>query len=297
MIYHALLPQEAARAPARGGLQPTPAGSRPIRRPLHPRRRRVDTMPAMTQAPSERIIPPSPRRNACSKSKRRRFSASSSTSTNPSSPPSRPSPRATAASSRWASASPASSARRSAPRSPRPALLRSSCIRPRPFMATWACSCAATSSLAISNSGETEELIRLLPSIKRVGAEIIAITGNPPSTLARGADHHLNAAISKEACPARTRTDRLDDRDARPRRRTGDGPPRAARLPEEDFAFLHPGGKLGKRFLRVHDLMHRGDEVPLVRESTDHARRDLRDVEEGLRHRRGRRTRPGDAAA
>ncbi len=49
---------------------------------------------------------------------------------------------------------------------------------------------------AISNSGETEELVRLLPSIKRIGAEIIAITGNPASTLARGADHHLNASIS-----------------------------------------------------------------------------------------------------
>jgi D-arabinose 5-phosphate isomerase GutQ len=52
--------------------------------------------------------------------------------------------------------------------------------------------------LAISNSGETEELVRLLPSIKRVGAEIIAITGNPTSTLARGADHHLNASISRK---------------------------------------------------------------------------------------------------
>ena len=55
--------------------------------------------------------------------------------------------------------------------------------------------------LAISNSGETEELVRLLPSIKRIGAEIVAITGNPNSSLARGADHHLSAAISKEACP------------------------------------------------------------------------------------------------
>src|SRR5947199_248883 len=55
--------------------------------------------------------------------------------------------------------------------------------------------------LAISNSGETEELVRLLPSVKRIGADLVAITGNPQSTLARGADHHLSAAISKEACP------------------------------------------------------------------------------------------------
>src|SRR5687768_14191607 len=122
--------------------------------------------------------------------------------------------------------------------------------------------------LAISNSGETEELIRLLPSIKRIGAEMIAITGNPTSTLARGADHHLNAAISKEACPlglaptaSTTATLALGDALAMALLvRRG--------FQEEDFAFLHPGGKLGKRFLRVRDLMHKGDEVPLVREST-----------------------------
>src|SRR5256886_17011407 len=55
--------------------------------------------------------------------------------------------------------------------------------------------------LAVSNSGETEELVRLLPSIKRIGAEIVAMTGNPSSTLAKTADYHLSAAISKEACP------------------------------------------------------------------------------------------------
>ena len=122
--------------------------------------------------------------------------------------------------------------------------------------------------LAVSNSGETEELVRLLPSIKRVGAEIIAITGNPASTLARGADHHLNAAISKEACPlglaptaSTTATLALGDALAMALLvRRG--------FKEEDFAFLHPGGKLGKRFLRVRDLMHKGNEVPIVGEST-----------------------------
>src|SRR5256885_1422022 len=55
--------------------------------------------------------------------------------------------------------------------------------------------------LAVSNSGETEELVKLLPSIKRIGAEIVAMTGNPASTLGKTADYHLSAAISKEACP------------------------------------------------------------------------------------------------
>ncbi|HEX8169519.1 MAG TPA: KpsF/GutQ family sugar-phosphate isomerase [Thermoanaerobaculia bacterium] len=122
--------------------------------------------------------------------------------------------------------------------------------------------------LAISNSGETEELIRLLPSVKRIGASIVAITGNAASTLARGADHHLSAAISKEACPlglaptaSTTATLALGDALAMALLvRRG--------FREEDFAILHPGGKLGKRFLRVRDLMHHGDEVPLVRTST-----------------------------
>ena len=121
--------------------------------------------------------------------------------------------------------------------------------------------------LAISNSGETEELVRLLASIKRVGAEIVAITGNASSTLAKGADHHLSAAISKEACPlglaptaSTTATLALGDALAMALLvRRG--------FREEDFAFLHPGGKLGKRFLRVRDLMHGGGEVPTVLES------------------------------
>ena len=122
--------------------------------------------------------------------------------------------------------------------------------------------------LAVSNSGETEELVRLMSSIKRIGAEIVALTGTPNSSLARGADYHLNAAISKEACPlglaptaSTTATLAL-----------GDALAMALLLrkgfKEEDFAFLHPGGKLGKRFLRVRDLMHSGEQVPIVRAGT-----------------------------
>jgi arabinose-5-phosphate isomerase len=118
--------------------------------------------------------------------------------------------------------------------------------------------------LAISNSGETEEIVRLLPSIKRLGATIVAMTGNPASALARNADFHLSAAISREACPlglaptaSTTATLALGDALA------------MALLSkkgfrEEDFASLHPGGKLGKRFLKVRDLMHGGDQVPRV---------------------------------
>ena len=121
--------------------------------------------------------------------------------------------------------------------------------------------------LAVSNSGETEELVRLLPSIKRIGAEIVAISGNPASSLAKGADFHISAAIPKEACPlglaptaSTTATLAL-----------GDALAMALLLrkgfKEEDFAFLHPGGKLGKRFLRVRDLMHAGEQVPVVQSS------------------------------
>ena len=124
-------------------------------------------------------------------------------------------------------------------------------------------------ALAISNSGETEELVRLLPSLKRIGANIVAISGNPNSTLARGADFHLSVAIPQEACPlglaptaSTTATLAL-----------GDALAMALLLrkgfKEEDFAFLHPGGRLGKRFLRVSDLMHSGDDIPIVETNTE----------------------------
>lgn len=118
--------------------------------------------------------------------------------------------------------------------------------------------------LAVSNSGETEELLRLLQPIKRLGAGTISITGHPNSTLARHSDFHLSAAISREACPlglapTASTTAALAMGDALAMAlltRKG--------FKEENFAFLHPGGKLGKRFLRVEDLMHRDDRIPQV---------------------------------
>jgi arabinose-5-phosphate isomerase len=117
---------------------------------------------------------------------------------------------------------------------------------------------------ALSNSGETEELIRLAPFFKRIGAFVAAATGRPASTLGRAADLHITVAIDQEACPLglapmASTTAQMAFGDAL-----------AAALIErrgfkaEDFAQLHPGGKLGKRLMRVRELMHRGAAVPHV---------------------------------
>ncbi len=119
--------------------------------------------------------------------------------------------------------------------------------------------------IAISNSGESDEILKLLPQLKRRGTPIIAITGRPTSTLASAAAVHLDAAVEKEACPlnlaptaSTTATLALGDAlavtllDAR-----GFG--------EEDYAMHHPGGSLGRRLLmHVSDVMVTGDRVPSV---------------------------------
>lgn len=122
--------------------------------------------------------------------------------------------------------------------------------------------------LALSNSGETEEMVRLIESIKRIGARMISITGKPESTLARNSDVHISAAISREACPlglAPTTSTTVS-------LALGDALAMALLISkgfkEEDFAFFHPGGKLGKKFLRVRDLMHTGDSIPIVEPET-----------------------------
>jgi arabinose-5-phosphate isomerase len=119
--------------------------------------------------------------------------------------------------------------------------------------------------IALSNSGETEEIARMLPSLKRLGIQIISLTGNKESTLAKNSDVVLDVGVKEEACPlglAPTASTTaalamgdalavalLDKRGFRP----------------EDFACFHPGGALGKRLLmRVRDLMHTGNDIPTV---------------------------------
>ena len=122
--------------------------------------------------------------------------------------------------------------------------------------------------LALSHSGETEELVRLLESIRRIGARLIAMTGDPSSTLAKAADVTLNCGIAEEACPLNlvptaSTTAALALGDALAMTllvRKG--------FREEDFASLHPGGKLGRRLMRVEHVMHSGTAAPIVRMST-----------------------------
>jgi len=122
--------------------------------------------------------------------------------------------------------------------------------------------------IALSHSGETEELVRLLESIKRLGARLIALTGDPGSTLAKAADVTLNCGIAEEACPMNlvptaSTTAALALGDALAMTllvRKG--------FREEDFASLHPGGKLGRRLMRVENVMHSGEAAPVVQLST-----------------------------
>ncbi len=123
--------------------------------------------------------------------------------------------------------------------------------------------------IAISNSGETEELSRMLPSFKRLGIKIIALTGNRESSLAKNSDVVIDVGVKEEACPlglaptaSTTATLAMGDAlavallDKRGFR-------------EEDFACFHPGGALGKKLLlRVLDLMHTGGDIPVVSEAT-----------------------------
>src|SRR5512143_3265106 len=120
--------------------------------------------------------------------------------------------------------------------------------------------------IAISNSGETEEIVKLLPVFKRLSVPIIALTGGPKSTLARAADVTIDVGVTEEACPmglvptaSTTATLAMGDAlaitllDARG-------------FKEEHFACFHPGGSLGKRMLlRVEDLMHSGDRLPVIK--------------------------------
>ena len=122
--------------------------------------------------------------------------------------------------------------------------------------------------IALSNSGESDEILNILPTIKRLGAKVVAITGNKASTLAKQCDIHLSAEVSQEACPlglsptaSTTAALALGDAlavcvlDARD-------------FSAEDFAKSHPGGSLGRRLItRVQDVMRTGNAIPYVRDS------------------------------
>ncbi|MHB1045752.1 MAG: KpsF/GutQ family sugar-phosphate isomerase [Thermoanaerobaculia bacterium] len=118
--------------------------------------------------------------------------------------------------------------------------------------------------LALSHSGETEEVVALLPHVRRRGAKLVALTGRRASTLGREADAVVEAAIREEACPLNL----APTASTAAQLAMGDALAMALSVEKgfrpEDFAALHPGGKLGKRFLRVSDLMHAGGDVPLV---------------------------------
>ena len=122
--------------------------------------------------------------------------------------------------------------------------------------------------LAVSHGGTTEEILALIPQVKRLGSLLVAMTGNLRSALSTAADVHLDVSIREEACPlglapTASTTAALALGDALSMavlERRG--------FTVDDFAALHPGGHLGRKLLRVEDLMHTGDQVPRVAPET-----------------------------
>lgn len=119
--------------------------------------------------------------------------------------------------------------------------------------------------IILSNSGTSEEIIAILPVIRRLNIQIIAMTGNPQSPLAEAADFHIDTGVDREACPlglaptsSTTATLVMGDALAIALLKTRG-------FTAEDFARSHPGGRLGKRLLvHVHDIMHTGNDIPKV---------------------------------
>ena len=122
--------------------------------------------------------------------------------------------------------------------------------------------------LALSNSGETEEIVKFLPIIKKIGAKLIAMVGNTKSTLARSADHIIDTSVKREACslglaPTTSTTAMLAMGDA-----LAVALLEKKGFKEKDFAFYHPGGILGKRLiLMVGDIMRKGRDNPIVKDN------------------------------
>jgi arabinose-5-phosphate isomerase len=122
--------------------------------------------------------------------------------------------------------------------------------------------------IALSYSGETDEILRLLDTIRRLGAKLIAITGTASSSLAQAADVALDCSVTEEACPMNL----APTASTTAALAIGDALAMTLLVEKgfkpEDFASLHPGGKLGKRLMRVESLMHGGRQCPTVRADT-----------------------------
>jgi arabinose-5-phosphate isomerase len=118
--------------------------------------------------------------------------------------------------------------------------------------------------IALSNSGETAELVRLLETIKRLGVRLITISGDGASTLAQASDVALDCHVSEEACPLNL----VPTASTTAALALGDALAMtllvAKGFREEDFATLHPRGSIGKRLMRASHLMHAGDHAPVV---------------------------------
>jgi arabinose-5-phosphate isomerase len=122
--------------------------------------------------------------------------------------------------------------------------------------------------VALSYSGETGEILQLLETIRRLGAKLVAVTGAPASSLAQAADVALDCSVAEEACPLNL----VPTASTTAALAIGDALAMTLLVEkgfrQEDFANLHPGGKLGKRLMRVDALMHAGRQCPLVRPDT-----------------------------
>jgi arabinose-5-phosphate isomerase len=119
--------------------------------------------------------------------------------------------------------------------------------------------------IAISNSGETEEIVGLIPFLKRFSVHLISVTGNPDSTLSKAADVTIDVSVKEEACPLGI----VPTASTTATMAMGDALAVALLMKrgfqEEDFALFHPRGSIGKKFfIKVKDLMHTGDEIPKV---------------------------------
>ena len=122
--------------------------------------------------------------------------------------------------------------------------------------------------VAVSHSGDTEEILALVPWLKRLGVPLLALTGNPRSALAQAADVHIDVGVRSEACPlglapTASTTAALAMGDA-----IGMALLERRGFTVDDFAVLHPGGRLGRKLMRVSDLMHTGNAIPRVAPAT-----------------------------